>query len=120
MNATFTKHPSEDDGPRFRSRIQMLFSMCGDYWYMSLGQLRRDTRFSKCSDPRDRVYAVLNLLDRDDGSVGIKPDYTKTVGQIYQEAILRIMDHSNSIEMLTYGVMQEQLPEVVTPVDIPS
>ena len=72
MNVTFTKYPSEDDGPKFHSRIQMLFSMCRYCCYMSPGQFSQDIRFSKCSDPRDRVYAVLNLLDRDDeGSVGI-------------------------------------------------
>ena len=39
------------------------------------------TKECKCTDPRDRVYALLNLLDF---NYGIVPNYEKSLIEVYQ------------------------------------
>jgi hypothetical protein len=51
-----------------------------------LSMLRQDFGQAECSDERDRIYATLELLIHD---LGIIPDYTKTVMEVYEDAVLR-------------------------------
>jgi len=44
---------------------------------------------TKCDDPRDRIYAVLALLNAEERKLGIVPDYTRTHFQIYEDVVLR-------------------------------
>lgn len=53
------------------------------------GEIMQYTRHSKCTDPRDRIYAILSLLDNEIGDFGIKPDYTKSVSEVYRDAFVR-------------------------------
>lgn len=47
----------------------------------------RETQACKCSDPRDRVFAVLSLLSDDDRKAMIEPDYTKSVAEVYERTV---------------------------------
>ncbi|KAF2092942.1 hypothetical protein NA57DRAFT_62043 [Rhizodiscina lignyota] len=51
------------------------------------GSLIDYTRTCKCSDPRDRIYALLSMLPVDE-NLKIEPDYTKTVSEVYRDAAL--------------------------------
>jgi len=53
-----------------------------------------------CEDPRDRIYAVLDLLRDDNKAIGIKPDYSKTVTQVYQHVMMRYLQHHKSLNLL--------------------
>jgi len=55
--------------------------------------LLRQTNNSKYTDPRDRVFAVLSLCNEDMEELGIEPDYSKTVAEVYQNAAMRYMQH---------------------------
>jgi hypothetical protein len=58
-----------------------------------------DARFlyssCKCSDPRDRVYAVLRLLDPA-LSLRIRPDYGKSVEEVYTDAVVADFGQASS------------------------
>ncbi|KAF2489419.1 HET-domain-containing protein [Lophium mytilinum] len=43
----------------------------------------QDTRVAKCTDPRDRIYALLSISL--DGNSQFQPDYTKTVPETYRD-----------------------------------
>ena len=45
------------------------------------------TKDAGCSDPRDRVFALLSLLGRGD-KCPIQPDYTKRVEDVYREVFV--------------------------------
>ncbi|KAJ5798420.1 heterokaryon incompatibility protein-domain-containing protein [Penicillium pulvis] len=80
--------------------------------------LRRQIRSSKCSDPRDRLYGVLNHL-RDSGDLGIIPDYNKTASDIYTDATQRHIRHTGRLAILCqcelddHSVRSEPLPSWV-------
>jgi hypothetical protein len=61
------------------------------YWYDYL----------KCSDPRDRIYAMLSI-SRDATALGIIPDYSETssVNRVYLDASVRILKAASNLEML--------------------
>jgi hypothetical protein len=50
------------------------------------------------TDPRDKVYALLNLVDID--MLGLEPDYTKPVEKIYQDAAEAIIKTDRSLDIL--------------------
>jgi hypothetical protein len=53
--------------------------------------LRTEFGGSDCSDSRDRLYAVLDLLDADEKEPSIAPDYSKTVDQVSEDAFPRFV-----------------------------
>jgi hypothetical protein len=69
----------------------------------SLGHLIYQTRYCKCSDPRDRVYAVLSLLKEEDRKRWIiKPDYTNSISAVYKDVSLSYMTLFQSPELLRF------------------
>lgn len=66
-----------------------------------------------CSDPRDRIYAFL-AVSRDVAEVGIIPDYTKSVDEVFLEASIRMLSrgdlyHFHQINSLEHS-KDSQLP----------
>ena len=106
--------------PGFLERIQLIVNMMDRLDDPTLGALMDSTQNCKCSDPRDRVFAVLNMLGYCERNVNIKPDYTKTVGQVYRDAVLSIVNHTNSISILAHCEMQEQPLELPDSLQFPS
>lgn len=88
--------------------------------------LRRQIRSSKCSDPRDRLYGVLNHL-RDSGDLGIIPDYNKTAADIYTDATQRHIRHTGRLAILCQCEMDDNsvrlaplpswVPDLAAPMD---
>lgn len=68
----------------------------------SLLNLIRTTTHRLCSDPRDRVFGVLSLVasDRPDYGLGIVPDYSKTIEQVYTELVLRHIESTHILYFL--------------------
>ncbi|KAL8928745.1 MAG: hypothetical protein Q9208_001523 [Pyrenodesmia sp. 3 TL-2023] len=53
-----------------------------------LGTVLYQTRFAQCSDKRDRVYGILNIVVEYE-RFGVKPDYNKSDGEVYQDVMVR-------------------------------
>ncbi|KAK5634225.1 hypothetical protein RRF57_009939 [Xylaria bambusicola] len=53
--------------------------------------LRRQLWTSKCSDMRDRIYGVLGQI-RDVDHIGILPDYSKSVAEIYTDVTRKYIE----------------------------
>jgi hypothetical protein len=64
--------------------------------------LMRDLRQTVCADPRDRVYGALGILTSNPLGVllNIKPDYSKTVVQVYQDLLLADMKNNGRADLL--------------------
>lgn len=74
--------------------------------------LERDYNFPLATDPRDRIFSVLQLA-KDKAEFSFFPDYTWTCERIYREAALTMLKQGH-IDILAYC----QLPEDSS--DIPS
>jgi len=51
-----------------------------------------------CSDPRDRIYALLGLAK--EGPMRIVPDYSKPVAEVYAEATLYLIKEEQNVDVL--------------------
>ena len=106
--------------PDLGVRFQLINNMICEAAYLTLGALIERTQHCKCSDPRDRVYAVLNMPNNFERNAKIKPDYTKTVNQVYQNVVLSSLNNTNKIAILGYCEMQELPLESCDSLQIPS
>jgi len=80
----------------------------------NLANLASATRSAKCSDKRDRIYALLSLASDISSGISITPDYTKTTSQVYQEAALAVFKNSMRMDLLMHCEMRP------SELDIPS
>lgn len=62
--------------------------------------LRRDFQCSDCLEPRDRVYAIISLLDKNEKNICPHPNYTKSVVEVYQEVTVNWIDYYGAVQIL--------------------
>jgi hypothetical protein len=70
---------------KFKARLQMIYRL-SDKGNLPFGRLMHQTRNCKCSDPRDRVYALLSIYNHD---LNIAPDYHLSKEEVYRDFCLR-------------------------------
>ncbi|KAI1130766.1 hypothetical protein F5Y10DRAFT_235138 [Nemania abortiva] len=85
----------------FGKRMSLLVRLVNLWPEFPLVDFRVDTRVFKCGDPKDRVYALLSLLHPRDQAIGITPDYSLTLSQVYKDTALAWIGHHNSLEILS-------------------
>lgn len=90
------------------ARISLVFRLC-DLRTPELSVTLQDARFGKCSDPRDKVYAVMSLAN---GGLNMKPDYTKSTAEVYNDLARRCIAHYGSFHVLRYCEPHFQLTEL--------
>jgi hypothetical protein len=59
--------------------------------------LLQRTRHKEATDPRDKVFGLLGLLDGLPNPIDLVPDYKMDVAQLYIDVAVRIMYHSNNL-----------------------
>lgn len=84
--------------------IQQLTEIC-NYTHPlgNLDFLLCSTRYSQCSDERDRIYAVLNLSY----DFEIEPDYSKTTEDVFKSVVLGCASTRNNLIMLRHCEMRK-------------
>jgi hypothetical protein len=95
----------------FFARIEAVFDLCLGRTPYSIKNIIDDTKSCVCSDPRDKIYALLSLLRASDRT-GIEPDYTKSVYEVYQHATLSIIESSRQLDVLATIESHEHLEGV--------
>lgn len=79
------KHTSIISRPLSTGLIH-LYNLANDKLNVDILDIINNTRDCKYTGPRDRVYVVLSMLNTSASEdIGIKPDYKKTTGQVYQD-----------------------------------
>lgn len=96
-------------GRQFRDRLRLIYAICDHKIYL-LDSLRTELSHVKCTDPKDRIYAVLALLHPSHREMGIVPKYSLTTAQVYEEATLRFVEYWNSLAILFQCELQESSP----------
>ena len=101
-----------NDAALFKERRRHVHSLCTARAYPKFEDLLTQTQQCKCTDPRDRVYALLGLLDCD---YGIVPDYEKSVTEVYQNMFIAFMKEQSlygNLKLLAACEMRESVREL--------
>ncbi|KUJ15235.1 uncharacterized protein LY89DRAFT_587862 [Mollisia scopiformis] len=75
-------------------------------------RLLYQTRHTKCTDPRDRVFALCSLSRSDHGMLEMQTDFTKEVHEVYQDAMLHWTRKTRCLNLLCMVEMHEHLKGV--------
>jgi len=75
-----------------------------------LATLLSEYDYCESTDPRDMIYALLNLADID--KLGITPEYGKTVCNVYHDATKAIIETDDSLEIL-HSVQRSMKPSAL-------
>jgi hypothetical protein len=95
----------------FWARIEAICNLCRGKKDYSIEEIIDKTKSCICSDPRDKIYALLSLLWPGDGN-GIEPDYTKSVYEVYQHAALSLIQATRRLAVLNTVEIHEHLEGV--------
>ncbi|KAK0510554.1 hypothetical protein JMJ35_006986 [Cladonia borealis] len=93
----------------------------GDYVagaFDSLDIILEDTKFASCSDPRDKIFAVLSLAHKDK-TRGLDPDYSKPAEAVYQNLVLHYISNINSLEILAHCNLRDDTGGMKLPTWVP-
>jgi hypothetical protein len=94
------KHP-EFIGLELLSLETRVNALCNGEQRTHLARLIQQTQECLCSDPRDRVFAILSLLAPPDAEIlTIKPDYSKSVHEVYTTTAIHYFEQYKSLELL--------------------
>lgn len=78
--------------------------------HLPLFNAMESARWCKCSDERDRIFTAL-ILDRDGGAdLGIRPDYIRSVQEVYTEAVVKHLERSYSLDFLICVERNQRVP----------
>ena len=108
-------HNPYPEASKLGERIYQVRAMYGIESNDFLGEIIRKMNPCKCSDARDRIYAVLSLLNSSDKDFKIEPDYTQTTAVIYKDVALNYIEHNQLLDILTFCEFQ-----TTGPVELPS
>ncbi|KAH8811282.1 hypothetical protein F5884DRAFT_269737 [Xylogone sp. PMI_703] len=98
----------------FDNRVEMIYELVTHFNTLPIELLLLHGQKSKCSDPRDKVYAILNLLAPEDRKLGIVPDYSLTTSQVYQDVVKRYIRTHGSLRILGTCEMCDSQSELPT------
>ncbi|KAH8880605.1 HET-domain-containing protein [Thozetella sp. PMI_491] len=98
-----------------KSRIRLLYHVCTTR-SSRLVDLRYNFGASLCQDPRDRIYAILSMLEGTEASLGIIPDYSRNTAAVYQDAVVR---HINLTRLLNILLECESTQSPAMPTWVP-
>ena len=68
------------------------------YTVITLPELIEITSMVNCSDPKDRIYALLAMLKYNE--FPIIPDYSKSLKQVYRDAVVHMIQTNNRLSIL--------------------
>ena len=55
---------------------------------------------SACHDARDRIYGLLGIIDEAAGGISMKPDYSKTTSEVYQDLVLVYLESHRQLDII--------------------
>ena len=69
-------------------------------------EILRDTMDCTYSDPRDRIYAILNLI-HPEMILGFEPDYSKSTEEVFWTFVMNYTSTNGTLDLLTQCEMRE-------------
>jgi hypothetical protein len=93
-----------------RKRLAILEPFCRATLIPTVSEFQKrihDTQDTMCSDPRDRIYALMGICARNVHRLNIHPDYDSPVGEVFPNATLQMMKNSGFINILSSCELRE-------------
>ena len=93
------------DADRFRECVARFCTLLSNSIF-SFEKLLKLARASKCSDPRDKIWATLGMLGKNDGWLedSLKPDYSMNVTELYNLVVEVMIKEKRSLGILRYCI----------------
>ncbi|KAH8599551.1 heterokaryon incompatibility protein-domain-containing protein [Bisporella sp. PMI_857] len=85
----------------FAKRAETALWLCVRYGYESLNTLLEFTKESKCSDERDRVYALLSITEAREQDLDVRADYNKPYYEVYKDAVVKHAINWSDLELFS-------------------
>ena len=86
--------------------------------FETLDMILEDTKSASCSDPRDKIFAVLSLARKDD-TRGLDPDYAKSAEAVFQDLVLYYTFSLRSLDILTHCELRDETGGMNLPTWVP-
>jgi hypothetical protein len=99
------------DDEHYKRFINVINLCLGVNHYRTIRRVIHYSKNSNCSDPRDKIYALLSLIYRP-WSIRIEPNYTKDVYQTYRDFALSLIESSHDLDILNIVESHEHLEGV--------
>ncbi|KAL8847855.1 MAG: hypothetical protein Q9221_007106 [Calogaya cf. arnoldii] len=107
------KDHNEPQVERLWDLVSDLLALCNQTSFRDLDRVLHETRQGRCSDQRDRIYAVLSLVP-EYKRLGIRPDYTKSVTEVFQSVVLQQVKHRSQLDVLHFCSMDDRAMDLPT------
>ncbi|QDS68455.1 hypothetical protein FKW77_010822 [Venturia effusa] len=91
---------SSEESTQFFARCQHIYLMANYKSSTATWRMLRNAGPSKCSDPRDKVYANLGLIQESEGDIGLKPNYDQSVREVKIQLVLALLDYHKRLDIL--------------------
>ncbi|KAI1774975.1 heterokaryon incompatibility protein-domain-containing protein [Hypoxylon cercidicola] len=82
------------------ARLDVIRSLLFGKKGVALSTLRRDFGMLQCSDPRDRVYAMLEILRETHPRLHLQADYEKSVAEVFEDFASRYLSAYADLSIL--------------------
>jgi hypothetical protein len=107
----------------FWERISLLYQLCNKAyktWPEGFDTLIRRTQNCQCSDPRDKIFALLSMIGGRDAGFRLTPDYSKSVIDVYIDTAIRYTEFRGDLKLLsTVEFHSQELPSWIPNWKIP-
>lgn len=94
------------------SHRQLLRNLCKGPRGLSLDKLVENTKYSLCSDPRDRIFALFSLLSAYDRRLTREPDYSTPAPLIYESFTRHYIQGRNHLKLLSAVESRDEYSEL--------
>ena len=96
-----------EDYLALRRRVDLIYEICNYTKFLTFANLMGFIQMAQCSDPRDRIYGVLSIVDHTDRQLGITPNYSLPVRDVYQDVVVRTLERYKKLDMLTSCLLRD-------------
>lgn len=103
---TFPTLPASDSDV-FRQNLTNVSTFRRMQAFRNLHSVISYTQDCLCSDDRDRIYALLGMIDSELAST-VKPDYTLDTKDVYRDMVVKSIEYSERLQILDFCDMATQ------------
>lgn len=105
--------PIPRDSLGLKKCVERAYILCDPIVSGGLGMILHKTKHSECSDNKDKIYAVLNLVPYRKRK-GLESDYSKSTFEVYQDVVLYTLRKHVNLEMLRFCELGQPLADKPT------